>query len=105
MIHELKEHPNFFEDVISGIKTFEVRKADRPFKVGDLLALNEYDPDTKEYTNRCCVVYIDCILNDSKYCKEGYVILGVKPCKVIKKDTPHSEVKFDIDYTVPLVWE
>lgn len=103
MIHELKEHPNFFEDVISGIKTFEVRKADRPFKVGDLLALNEYDPDTKEYTNRCCVVYIDCILNDSEYCKEGYVILGIKPCKVIKKDTPHSEVKFDIDYTVPLV--
>lgn len=103
MIHELKEQPNYFEDVISGRKTFEVRKADRPFKVGDLLALNEYNPDTKEYTNRCCVVYIDCILNDLKYCKEGYVVLGIKPCKVIKKDTPRSEVKFDIDYTVPVL--
>ena len=103
MIHELKEHPIYFEDVISGIKTFEVRKADRPFKVGDLLALNEYDPDTKEYTNRCCLVYIDYILNDSNYCKEGYVILGIKPCFVCKKNRPINEYKYDFDYTVPVV--
>ena len=81
MIHVLKEYPEFFEDVISGRKTFEVRKADRDFKVGDLLALNEYNPNAEKYTNRCCIVHIDYILDNLDYCKEGYVILGIKPCK------------------------
>lgn len=103
MIHELKQYPEHFEDVISGKKNFEVRKNDRPFKNGDLLALNEYNPDSKEYTNRSCVVYIDYILNDPNYCKEGYVILSIKPCVVMKKYSPHCEAKFEFDYSVPMV--
>ena len=43
MIHELKILPQYFADVISGNKTFEIRKFDRPFHKGDLLALNEYE--------------------------------------------------------------
>lgn len=105
MIHELKEHPEFFEDVISGKKTFEVRKADRDFKVGDLLALNEYNPDAKKYTNRCCLVYVDYILDDSNYCKDGYVILNIKPCAVIKKNSPRCEYAFEFDYKVPEISE
>ena len=31
MIHELKILPKYFADVISGNKTFEIRKFDRPF--------------------------------------------------------------------------
>lgn len=50
MIHELKTLPEYFADVILGKKTFEVRKYDRPFHIGDLLALNEFDPKTKCYT-------------------------------------------------------
>ncbi len=103
MIHELKQYPEHFENVISGKKTFEVRKNDRDYKVGDLLALNEYNPETKEYTNRSCIVYIDYILDNSEYCKEGFVTIGFKPCKVIKKNAPYSEARFDLDYTVPLV--
>ena len=48
-VHNLKIKPQYFKDVVSGIKTFEVRKNDRNFKVGD-----------------------------PKYCKKGYVILGFK---------------------------
>lgn len=103
MVHELKEHPMVFEDVIAGAKQFEVRKFDRPYKVGDLLALNEYNPQTKEYTNRCCVVYIDYVLNSPEYCKDGFVILGIKPCVVCKKNKPISEYKYDFDYTVPVL--
>ena len=44
MIHQLKTEHNFFEDVISGKKTFEVRKNDRDFMVGDFLALKELTP-------------------------------------------------------------
>ena len=41
MIHELKIRPEFFEACTSGNKTFEVRQFDRPFEIGDYLALNE----------------------------------------------------------------
>lgn len=44
MIHQLKCDSKFFEDVASRKKTFEVRKNDRDFNVGDFLALNELTP-------------------------------------------------------------
>lgn len=37
--HELKILPKYFSEVYSGNKTFEVRKNDRNFKVGDMLIL------------------------------------------------------------------
>ena len=61
MIHELKILPEFFKAVISGEKTFEIRKYDRPFHKGDLLALNEYDSEKRIYTGNSCLVYIDYI--------------------------------------------
>lgn len=41
--HELKCAAEFFDAVESGRKPFEVRVADRPFKVGDILHLREVD--------------------------------------------------------------
>ena len=49
--HYLKTWPKFFEDVWSGVKRFEYRKNDRNFQVGDMLALEEYDPE-KGYLER-----------------------------------------------------
>lgn len=83
MIHELKCFLEYFQDVIDGKKTFEIRIHDRPYQVGDLLALNEYLPDTDSYTGRSCVVIIDYMLNDAKFCKTGFVVLGIKPCAVV----------------------
>jgi len=40
--HYLKEWPRFFEAVASGDKTFEVRRDDRGFEVGDMLVLREW---------------------------------------------------------------
>ena len=93
MIHELKLSTNYFPDVISGKKSFEVRKNDRPFKVGDLLALNEYDTKAKCYTGNSCLVYVDYILDDKNYCKEGYVVMSIKPCAVYRYNRPFSEFK------------
>ncbi|WP_294174120.1 DUF3850 domain-containing protein [uncultured Clostridium sp.] len=41
-IHELKIFPQFFEKVLDGSKTFELRKDDRGFEVGDILILKEF---------------------------------------------------------------
>lgn len=105
MIHALKQHPEHFSDVISGKKLFEVRKNDRDYKVGDLLALNEYDPETKSYTGASCLVYVDYILDNPEYCKEGYVVMSIKPCVVHKRDTPFNSYLRCDDYTVSFVTE
>ena len=101
MIHELKTLPQYFQDVISGKKSFEVRKNDRPYHVGDLLALNEYNAETKSYTGNSCLVYIDYILNDTEYCKSGYVVLGIKPCEVCRHKSPINLLSRTPDYSVP----
>lgn len=46
MIHELKTWPIHYRAVVSGHKTFEVRRNDRGFQVGDVLRLQEYSPST-----------------------------------------------------------
>lgn len=62
-IHELKIWPEYFLPIIKKEKTFELRKADRDFKVGDKLKLNEYDPETKTYSGRSAIVKVTYILD------------------------------------------
>jgi len=103
MIHELKIKPEYFADVVSGKKTFEVRKADRPFKVGDLLALNEFE--NQSYTGASCLVYIDYILNNKEMLKADYIVMSIKPVMLCKKDSPFDISSRRMDYGVPLVTE
>jgi Domain of unknown function (DUF3850) len=52
-IHELKIWPVHLEDLARGRKTFEVRSTkDRTFNLGDMLFLNEYDPEKRVYSGR-----------------------------------------------------
>jgi hypothetical protein len=44
--------PEFFEPVLSGVKTFEVRLNDRDYHAGDQLVLGEFDPRMQAYTGR-----------------------------------------------------
>lgn len=101
MIHELKTLPIYFEEVIEGRKSFEVRKNDRSFKVGDMLALNEYDAEKKEYTGNSCLVVVDYILKDDNYCKNGFVIMAIKPCEVYQRrgyDMACRENRYAVPY-------
>lgn len=50
MHHELKIWPEPFKAVFNGTKLYEVRKADRPFAVGDTVVLKEWNPQTASYT-------------------------------------------------------
>lgn len=50
--HELKTWPGPFSDVSSGRKTYEVRKEDRNYEVGDVLVLREWQPVGQFFTGR-----------------------------------------------------
>ena len=58
-----KTWPAYFEKVLSGEKRFEVRLADFECKEGDLLVLEEWDPETEEYTGRHLTKKIGYTLN------------------------------------------
>jgi hypothetical protein len=75
-VHDLKTLPKYFEAVITGEKTFEVRLDDRNFQVGDVLHLREYD-NANGYTGRHKFYNVTYILSDTEYVKDGYVILGL----------------------------
>ncbi|MBZ5980054.1 DUF3850 domain-containing protein [Leuconostoc gasicomitatum] len=42
-IQDLKLDTKYFDDVNSGLKTFEIRKNDRDYQVGDVLALTAFE--------------------------------------------------------------
>jgi len=49
---EKKTLPEFFQKILDGDKTFELRLADWECKPGDVLVLREWDPKKKDYTGR-----------------------------------------------------
>lgn len=83
MICPRKVHPEFYDALLSGDKTFEIRKEDNSrfkFQVGDTLMLSDYDPNTQEYTDRPTLHFtITYVLRGVEWgvC-EGYAVLGIK---------------------------
>lgn len=74
--HNLKCIPMFFKDVESGIKTFELRKNDRGFKVGDYLNLREWD--LLGYTGLEVLVKVEYILIGGVYGLDAeHVIMAI----------------------------
>lgn len=49
---EKKTWPEYFQLVLDGKKTYELRIADFECRQGDILVLKEWDPEIKEYTGR-----------------------------------------------------
>ena len=49
---EKKVWPEYFQKILDGIKTFELRLADFECNPGDVLVLKEYNPKTKQYSGR-----------------------------------------------------
>lgn len=76
MTHDLKIHPEYFDAIDLWIKTFEIRRNDRNFKVGDELRLREYDPVTKQYTGREANRTVSYITN--YWQMQDFVVMGFK---------------------------
>lgn len=79
MVHDLKCWPQFFGSVANGSKTFEVRRNDRPFSIGDYLRLREWST-AEGYTGFEAVVAVTYILGGAMFGVEpGYVVMAIRP--------------------------
>lgn len=73
-IHELKILPEYFNAVNEEIKTFEIRKNDRNYQVGDLLFLKEWNGE--KYTNNSVYVQVTYITDYAQI--DNYVVLSIR---------------------------
>jgi hypothetical protein len=80
-IHELKTFTQFFQPILDGYKTFEIRLNDRDFHVGDLIILSEIDPDNCLDTGRKSAFRITYILTSDDFhgISHGYVCMSIIP--------------------------
>ena len=76
-IHKLKLVQPFFDDVWIGSKTFEIRKNDRDYKVGDILTLCEYNEVNQKETDRYIVAEITYILKEYFSISNGFVVMSI----------------------------
>lgn len=97
-VHKLKLFPEYFDAVANGIKTFEIRKNDRDYKVGDTLHLYEFDPEefrakvasntisgyflsSRLLKTRTCDVAVTYILTHEDFpdgIPEDYCVMGIR---------------------------
>ena len=86
--HELKTDPKVFDDVVSGKKTFEIRKNDRNFCIGDVLKLRKTKRSGAAMAMGAPLEYLDApfyalvtnIMYGPVYGLEaGWVIMSIKP--------------------------
>jgi hypothetical protein len=77
--HELKTWPIFFSPLRNGVKTFDIRKNDRDFQVGDRVIFNEYDQTNDRFTGRIVTRHITYIMQGGQMgLPEGYVIMALR---------------------------
>ena len=79
--------PEYFHEILEGTKKYELRLADFDIAEGDVLLLEEWDPQTKEYSGRKIKVDVTYVLktNDISFWpkedveKFGYQIISIEP--------------------------
>jgi len=89
--HILKCWTMPFQAMRDGIKTFEFRKNDRDYHVGEILELHEWNPDT-DYTGRVGFYKVTWCLYEGFGLPDGYCIMSV-----ISMANDDRELKIRID--------
>jgi hypothetical protein len=75
-VHHLKIYPEFFQAILDGKKSFEIRKNDRDYQIGDRLYLFEFDPATGQNTNRLIEREVTYITDFAQ--QDGYVVMAIQ---------------------------
>lgn len=78
MRHELKTWPQYYVEIMSGKKTFEVRFDDRDFQVGDMVLLQEWNPESEQYTGREAERVITYIIRDFPGITSGWCVFSIR---------------------------
>ena len=79
MNHILKTHPEYFQAIAQGLKTFDIRKNDRNFNPLDELILKEYNPATEQFTGAFVTVRVMYIMYGGQFgLEKGFVAMGIK---------------------------
>lgn len=86
-VHSIRLAKTYFNDVASGKKSFELRKNDREYKVGDMLEMLEFADGRN--TGRIIQAEVVYMLEGYTGLEEGYCILGISVKKV---DTEKYEI-------------
>jgi len=81
-----KAWPEYFQKILDGDKTFDVRLADFECAPGDILILREWNPTTGDYTGRTLEKRITYVAKTKNFTywtpaeieKFGYQIIGFK---------------------------
>jgi hypothetical protein len=87
--------PEPFAALWSGHKTFEIRKNDRNFEVGDTLVLLLWDPETETYRPGIVMAEINYILSGGFGLEPGYVCMSLTN---IQKILRHHDKKIDTNF-------
>lgn len=75
--HYLKTWPEFFHAVKREEKKFELRKDDRDFQVGDVVILEEWNPEKESYTGNYFDFVVKHKLSGGQFgLQSGYCILN-----------------------------
>lgn len=88
--HHLKIYNKYFDAVVDGSKTFEIRENDRNFQVGDVLVLIEID-ETRKATGNSIVKEVTYLTNFMQ--RENYVVLGIAKPKLSTLQKKYSRNK------------
>ena len=83
---EKKVWPEYFEAILSGRKSFELRLGDFNCKPGDVLVLREWKPETKKYTGRTLEKEVTFVIKTKDFCpwtkeeveKHGFQVISFK---------------------------
>ncbi len=77
--HTLKILPQYFEPVLDGSKTFEIRLDDRGFQKGDAIMLRETDDFGTKHTGRTIIAVIGYVSTYEQ--KPGFVVFSLLDVK------------------------
>lgn len=77
--HELKSWPVYFRALVSGVKTFEVRRGnDRTYRAGDELFIKEWDPKTERYSGLDLLMRVTYVMHRDPFLPEDIWVMAVK---------------------------
>lgn len=83
--HYLKTWPGPLTAMVSGLKTFEFRRNDRNFQIGDTLQCAGWDPTHECHTGEIRTFRVTYILHGGQFgVPEGYCVMSIVPLDYYK---------------------